>query len=136
MINYKMIIRFYTESTLAPQTIIELTTEQTHYVKTVMRRNKNDKILLFNGKDGEWVACLKKTSSSNWSVRINSMIRSQLLEPDIALAFAPVKKARTDFIIEKATELGISKFMPINNFFYQYMDQQLQLNLHFLILIL
>ena len=108
-----MIIRFYTEVTLGPKTIIELSAKQTHYIDAVMRRNKSDKILFFNGKDGEWVGYLETTCSPSWTVRINSMIRSQLLEPDIALAFAPVKKARTDFIIEKATELGVSKFMPI-----------------------
>ena len=91
-----------------------LTKSQTHYVLNVMRLNVGDGILLFNGRDGEWVGLLETVDKKACLVVVKDQVRVQTVEPGPWLAFAPIKKLRTNFIIEKATELGVQHLCPVS----------------------
>jgi 16S rRNA (uracil1498-N3)-methyltransferase len=84
-----------------------------NYLINVMRLRLNDEVCVFNGQDGEWLAQVVSINKKDCNLEVKSKIREQYFPPKITLAFAPVKNARTEFIVEKATELGISNFQPI-----------------------
>lgn len=68
---------------------------------------------LFNGDDGEWRAVISDASKKSVTLEIEELLRAPMVMPDIWLLFAPIKRARTDFIIEKATELGAAQIHPV-----------------------
>ncbi len=90
---------------------IDLTEGQSHYLSNVMRQQAGDTIALFNGHDGEWVAEIA-AAKKQISLRLIAQQRPQKASPDLWLAFAPIKN-KTDLVVEKATELGVSKIMPV-----------------------
>ena len=83
------------------------------YLIKVMRKKLGDKILVFNGIDGLWLAKIIVIEKKHCQIEITSRVSEQYFPPQITLAFAPVKNVRIDFIATKATELGIAKFQPI-----------------------
>lgn len=101
--------RLYTEQELASGQSVKLTDAQLHYLWNVLRCEMAQEVSLFNGRDGEWSAKL----DSKATAKTIKQKRVQKPEPDIWLVFAPVKKDATDFIIEKATELGTRQFHPV-----------------------
>ena len=86
---------------------------QVHYLRHVMRRPDGAPLLLFNGRDGEWRATLESRGKKSAVARIAEQTREQLGEPDIWLCFAPLKRARIDYVAEKATELGVAVLQPV-----------------------
>src|SRR6056300_2018212 len=82
-----------------------------------MRLSVGDQILVFNGRDGEWLAQISSGSKRAGTLDVVSQTKPQLSPPDLWLLFAPIKKARTDFIVEKATELGAAKILPVQTEF-------------------
>lgn len=90
-----------------------LTADQAHYLFGVMRLAKGAAILLFNGRDGEWRAEVAETGKRGGLAVCTGQTRPLQLPPDLWLVFAPIKKARTDFIVEKATELGAARILPV-----------------------
>jgi 16S rRNA (uracil1498-N3)-methyltransferase len=106
-------IRIYTQNQLADNAVIELSKEQAHYLCNVMRQKEGDELLLFNAKEGEWVVGINSISKKNCSVQIKQQVRPQKDEPDIWLCFAPVKNAPINNLVQKATELGVSKLVPV-----------------------
>src|SRR5258708_22717986 len=86
---------------------------QAHYLKTVLRLDPGAPVSLFNGRDGEWRAVIESFGKEACSVRLERRTREQVPEPDLWLAFAPVKRTRIDFLVEKATELGVSALQPV-----------------------
>ena len=74
-------------------------------------------VLLFNGKDGEWRATLAEASKRGAIAACDSQTKPLQLPPDLWLLFAPIKKARTDFIVEKAAEMGASRIIPVQTRF-------------------
>ena len=105
--------RLYVENDLSEGGQILLEGCQGHYLTAVMRCRAGDLILLFNGRDGEWLAQIVTAGKGRASVQILENTAPQKPEPDLWYLFAPVKKARTDYMIEKATELGVSLIRPI-----------------------
>ena len=105
-------VRLYVKEALGERATISLSKEHSHYLFGVMRRGLGDQVLLFNGIDGEWRAEVTKASKAGELI-CASQERPQTKERDLQLLFAPVKKARTDFIVEKATELGVSRISPV-----------------------
>ena len=106
-------IRLVVDYDLANGVSFTLEKDQSHYLATVMRKTVGDQVALFNGRDGEWWADLSEVSKRAVTVTVTEQLRPQQKEPDIWLAFAPIKSARTDFIVEKATELGVAHLLPI-----------------------
>ncbi len=105
--------RLYLDADFAQDAVLALDKEQAHYLITVMRRKAGDGVRVFNGRDGEWRAEVVEAGRRSASLRLAEQTRPQVLPPDMALYFAPVKKARTDFIVEKATELGARAITPV-----------------------
>ncbi len=106
-------IRLYVDSPLGAGAAVEATADQAHYLGRVMRLGVGDPVLLFNGRDGEWRAEIARMDKRAAEMTIREKIRDQTEAAGPWLAFAPVKKTGTDFIIQKATELGASRLMPV-----------------------
>lgn len=106
-------IRLYVEEPLGPGQAVPLSREAAHYLFTVMRRQLGDTVRLFNGQDGEWRASVQETGKRGGILLAEAQTRPQTAPPDLWLLFAPIKKARTDFIVEKATEMGASRIIPV-----------------------
>src|SRR3954470_6119914 len=105
--------RLFVEHPFAAGAEIPASTPQAHYLRQVMRRGAGDAVLVFNGRDGEWQAELVPQGAKGAALRPIAQTRAQEPLPQVTLAFAPVKGPRLDFIIEKATELGVGILAPI-----------------------
>jgi 16S rRNA (uracil1498-N3)-methyltransferase len=106
-------IRLFVTSALQAGIELAVSEAQSHYLANVMRRSAGDSVTLFNGKDGEWAARI--TAISRKSVRLEPTVltRAQETDPDCWLCFALLKRQKTDLVVEKATELGVSLIQPI-----------------------
>ena len=105
--------RLYVENDLSAAAEILFTGTQGDYLVNVMRLKDTDLILLFNGRDGEWLAEIIKTGKGRATVEVQEIVMEQRAEPDLWYLFAPIKKARLDYMVQKATELGVSLLRPI-----------------------
>lgn len=105
--------RLYLDMAFQAGAELALDKDASHYLVTVMRRKAGDGVRVFNGRDGEWRAQVANANKRGATLQLAEQIRAQRAAPDIALYFAPVKKARTDFIVEKATELGVTSINPV-----------------------
>lgn len=108
-----MSIRLFIDRPLKPNTAVALGRDQSHYLANVMRKKIGDRLLAFNGRDGEWNATITSVEKRSVTIEANDQSRPQVPEPDLWLAFAPIKKARLDFMAQKATELGVSSLTPV-----------------------
>ncbi len=106
-------VRIYVKTPLKLGAIIEINTKQTHYLSNVMRKNIDDTISIFNGVDGEFECTISNKTKKNLSCRCEKKIRNQRIEQKLFLIFSPIKKERLFFLIEKATELGVTNFHPV-----------------------
>ncbi len=86
---------------------------QAHYLSGVMRLKAGDDLRIFNGRDGEWSATLQDAGKRGGSLLAGDRTAPQQDPPDLWLLFAPIKKARTDFIVEKAAEMGAARIQPV-----------------------
>jgi len=105
--------RLYTDHPLAQGQNIQLGRDQAHYLFGVMRRSQGDEVELFNGRDGEWRARVAHANKRTGILEVTHQTRPLQMPPDLWLMFAPIKKARTDFIVEKATEMGAARILPV-----------------------
>jgi 16S rRNA (uracil1498-N3)-methyltransferase len=106
-------IRLYVDLPLSIGAALEPSPAQCHYLLTVMRRRDGDAIALFNGREGEWLARVELFERRRCRLTIEQQSRPQQVEPGPALLFAPLKRLRQEFLIEKATELGVASFAPV-----------------------
>lgn len=106
-------IRLYVDGNLASGAAVDIAPEQAHYLGRVMRLAVGDAVLLFNGRDGEWRAEIADIGKRAARLMPVERTRPQSEDPGPWLAFAPVKKTGTDFIVQKATELGAGQLMPV-----------------------
>lgn len=106
-------VRLYVEADLSPAMPLTLDRDQSHYLANVMRRAAGDRVALFNGRDGEFWADITDARRGAVSVETGEQMRAQASEPDLWLAFAPIKRAAVDFLVAKATELGVSRLVPV-----------------------
>ena len=111
--------RLYIEDDLAHGLSISPSKDQIHYLMTVMRGEAGDHVLLFNGRDGEWRAAINPTGKKTCVLAVEAITRPQSASPDAWLLFAPVKKARLDFIAQKASEMGASRIWPVQTDYCQ-----------------
>lgn len=105
--------RLFVEADLAAGGEAPFDEAQVHYLRNVMRRPDGAPLLLFNGRDGEWRGTLSGRGKKSAVAVVGERTRAQVPEPDVWLCFAPVKRARIDYIAEKATELGVSVLQPV-----------------------
>jgi 16S rRNA (uracil1498-N3)-methyltransferase len=106
-------VRLYVEAPLGKGARIEATEGQTHYLLHVMRARAGDRLTLFNGRDGEWVARLAEVSKRKCTFVCEQQVRPQDIPRDLWLCFAPIKKTPADYLAQKATELGVSVLQPV-----------------------
>jgi len=107
------VARLFVEADLGAGGEVPLDEAQVHYLRNVMRRPDGSPLLLFNGRDGEWRGALSARGKKSAVAEVGERTREQVPEPDVWLCFAPVKRARIDYIAEKATELGVSVLQPV-----------------------
>ncbi len=106
-------IRLYVDQPLGQGQTVPLDRDQAHYLFSVMRLGPGDRVTLFNGRDGEWQAGVTDAGKRGGELTCLSQSRPLMMPPDLWLLFAPIKKARTDFIVEKAAEMGARRILPV-----------------------
>ena len=106
-------IRLYFSKELKANLLSNLSAEQSHNIKNVMRLKPGDIISLFNATNGEWDVKIVNHNKENTEFKVEKLTKNKKLENDLWLAFSPIKKNPLDFMIQKTTELGIQKFIPI-----------------------
>jgi len=106
-------VRLFVEARLDTGRSIGLTAAQAHYVGNVMRLRAGARVLVFNGRDGEWCARVDGIGKGWCSLAIEAAVHPQVEESDLWLVFAPLKRARLDFLAQHATELGVSALWPV-----------------------
>ena len=105
-------LRLFYQKNLSDNLIGNLDKKQSHYVNKVMRLRENDEFNIFN-ESGEWIAQIKKINKTGIEFQIIKQLRSKESRVDIWLAFSPIKSNYFNFMIQKATELGVTKFIPV-----------------------
>lgn len=105
--------RLYVGQDLAAGQAIALAKEDVHYLVNVMRRGTGSTVRLFNGRDGEWTGRILEAGRKTALIEPVERRREQGGTPDLWLLFAPVKRQKTDLIVEKATELGVAHIRPV-----------------------
>ena len=117
--NYTL-TRLYVEADLSEGQVIDLSKDQAHYLGGVLRMTAGGALRVFNGRDGEWEAKLTDITRKSGQMTVTRQLREPYACPDIWLCFAPVRKHRNAFILEKATELGVARFQPVTTQRTQY----------------
>jgi len=105
-------IRLYFPDKIQSDLSSHLPMEQTHYVKDVMRLKIGDKLSIFNTQ-GEWTAVIESYEKNGAKIKIMEKVRDKDNEKNIWLAFSPIKQNPLNFVIQKGTELGVQRFVPI-----------------------
>ena len=106
-------IRLFVDAPLGQGQSADLTRGQAHYLFGVMRLKEGAHVALFNGHAGEWTAEVAEAGKRGGRLVCLGQAAPQLDPPDLWLIFAPIKKARTDFIVEKAAEMGAARIVPV-----------------------
>ena len=109
----KSLPRLYVRSALGEGSEAELDAGQAHYLGNVLRLAEGAELLAFDGHSGEWLARVSIAGKKRMAITVERLTRPVETVPDVWLAFAPVKRAQTDWLVEKATELGVAKLIPV-----------------------
>ena len=110
-------VRLYVDHPLGQGQTVSLDRDQAHYLFGVMRMGEGDHVALFNGRDGEYAARVIEAGKRKGVLECLEQSRPLHMPPDLWLCFAPIKKARTDFIVEKAAEMGAALIQPMSTEF-------------------
>lgn len=105
--------RLHVAPDLAEGADIPIDGDQAHYLTRVLRLEIGDPVRVFNGRNGEFDASVSASTKSTARLTLGARVREQAAVPDLWLLFAPLKKERTDFLVEKAVELGAAEILPV-----------------------
>ena len=105
--------RLFVATPLSAEATVSVDGPQAHYLANVMRMRAGDQVLLFDGASGEWLAEIVDAGKKRVTLAVRQATRAQEQVPDLALAFAPIKKGRVDWLVEKAVELGVARLQPV-----------------------
>ena len=105
--------RLFVEADLGEGASLTLGGDQANYLRNVLRLDAGDAVLVFNGRDGEWRAELARSGKREARLAVTSRTRQQEAGPDIAYLFAPLKRSRLDYMVQKATEMGVARLCPV-----------------------
>jgi 16S rRNA (uracil1498-N3)-methyltransferase len=109
----KSLPRLFVRHPLAEATEVELDSAQANYLGNVLRLGEGAQLLVFDGESGEWLAQIARAAKKRMTLSIERATRPPEAVPDLLLAFAPVKRQATDWLVEKATELGAAWLLPV-----------------------
>ena len=109
----KSLPRLFVRQPLNEGASVDLDAGQANYLGNVMRMGVGAELLVFDGSSGEWLARVADAAKKRMTLRIERRTREPETVPDVWLAFAPVKRAQTDWLVEKATELGAARLLPV-----------------------
>lgn len=110
--NYRM-QRLYVPQDLFQGAEIEPDPQQAHYLGNVLRLNQGGQLLVFNGRDGEWLAEVTSVTRKRMALGALAQVRPQPPHPDLVYCFAPLKQGRLDYIVQKAVEMGAGLLQPV-----------------------
>ena len=105
--------RLFVEDDLEIGTLIALDRDKSHYLLRVLRMKEGETILVFNGRSGEWLAKISVSTRKSCSLEILRQTRPQPTTDEVWYAFAPLKSARLDYLVQKAVEMGVTRLMPV-----------------------
>src|SRR5215831_19926396 len=105
--------RLFVDPPLAAGAAVPLAPPQAHYLKDVLRLTSGDRVLVFNGRDGEWQGSLAAAGKRGFALVIEAQTRPQTGGPDLHYLFAPLKRARLDYMVQKAVEMGVARLAPV-----------------------
>lgn len=105
--------RFHIDAPLQAGARLRLDEADSRHAATVLRLGPGDGVRVFNARDGEWRAEIDAKDRHGVQASVRTLLRSARPSPDLDLLFAPVKRDATDLIVEKATELGARRLIPI-----------------------
>lgn len=105
--------RLFVRAKLAEGARVDLDREQANYLGNVMRLGEGSELLIFDGESGEWLASISDAGKKRMTLTVERRMREPETIPDVWLAFAPVKRTQTDWLVEKATELGVARLIPV-----------------------
>jgi 16S rRNA (uracil1498-N3)-methyltransferase len=105
--------RLYLKAEIAPGGAIELEAGQARYLRSVLRLGPGAAVAAFNTADGEWLCRIAEIGRHSARLAVKRQLRTAEPEADLWLLFAPIKRVRLDWLIEKATELGVSALLPV-----------------------
>lgn len=106
-------LRLHVEAALGAGARVTPDEKQSHYLLHVMRAKSGDRVNLFNGRDGEWAARVADLSKRSCVLACERMLAEQSDVPDLWLCFAPIKRTPADYVVQKATELGVRMLQPV-----------------------
>jgi len=109
----KSLPRLFVRQPLGEGVQVDLDANQANYLANVMRLGIGAEVLLFDGRSGEWLARIGDAGKKRMTLGVERKTREAESVPDVWLAFAPVKRAQTDWLVEKATELGAARLIPV-----------------------
>ena len=112
-------VRLFVEHPLGEGQSVPLSREQAHYLFGVMRLSEGTILSLINGTDGEWDASVEKAGKKGGILLCQKQTRPLQTPPDLWFLFAPIRKERTAFIVEKAVEMGAARIMPVQTDYTQ-----------------
>jgi 16S rRNA (uracil1498-N3)-methyltransferase len=105
--------RLFVEVSLRQGDDISLDRDQAHYLLNVLRMEEDDQVLVFNGRDGEWLSRIESAGKKGATIELKEQTRVQPISPDLQYVFAPIKHARLDYMVQKAVEMGVSSLQPV-----------------------
>lgn len=109
----KSLPRLFVRSAVGAGARVEIDAAQANYLGNVRRLGEGAELLVFDGSSGEWLARIAEAGRKRMSLAVERRVREPERIPDVWLAFAPVKRAQTDWLVEKATELGAARLIPV-----------------------
>jgi 16S rRNA (uracil1498-N3)-methyltransferase len=109
----KSLPRLFVRDRLGEGATVELNSAQANYLGNVMRLRPGAELLVFDGQTGEWLAQVAAAAKKRMTLSVARLTRAIEALPDVWLAFAPVKRSQTDWLVEKATELGAARLLPV-----------------------
>lgn len=110
---HRSLPRLYVEAALRAGAALDCTPSQVNYLGNVLRLGVGAELLVFNGHDGEWLAEITAAKRNAIALTAREQVRPQADGPDLHYLFAPLKKARLDYMVQKATELGAAALRPV-----------------------
>ena len=105
--------RLFVRATLGECAAVEVDPAQANYLGNVLRLGVGAEVLLFDGASGEWLGRIASSGKKRMTLLIERRTKPLEQVPDLTLAFAPVKRAQVDWLVEKATELGVARLQPV-----------------------